>query len=279
MAPPKKKKKKKKYTALVYNDICYLADPKSPPARCTAGRLHFYVGAWFGHGNFAENYYEFRYKKSKQGKFISLGAVDSLEEFLRNLDKELSKAENKAKKIGDIIFLTHGHETWEQATGKTITVKIGLPLFSSKDPDGSLRTIPIWWNKVSTKIDAAEIETLLRVNSDYYNYVDGKGKTKGLLSVVVKNIVSRMDNVTHFWATGCYLGKDPKIMKAVRKLFSNKPVIYAFDRRHIIKWDYDSNYDVVGGREYVRKVVKGKAVGKRIRLWTTKGMKSIVHEP
>ncbi len=279
MAPPKKKKKKKKYRALVYNDICYHADRATPPARCSSGRLHFYVGGWFGHGTYAEEYYEYLYKKSKQGKFVSLGAVDSLEEFLRILGKELTKAENKNMKIGDIIFLTHGHETWQEPSGKTITVKIGLPLLSSKNPDNSLRSIPLWWDKVSKKIDAAEIETLLQANSDYYNYVDGKGKTDGLVSVVVKNIVSRMDNLTHFWAAGCYLGKNPKIMKAIRKLFANKPVVYAFNKRHIITWRYDSNNDVVGGREYVRKVVKGKAVGRRIRLWTTRGMKSIVHEP
>lgn len=279
MAPPKKKKKKKKYTAPIYNNICYLSDPKSPPARCASSRIHFYVGAWFGHGSYAEEYYEFRYKKSRQGKFISLGAVDSLEEFLRNMNKELSKPENKSMKVGDIVFLTHGHETWDQATGKTVTVKIGLPLFSGKDPNGTLRTIPIWWNKVSSKIDAPEIEALLQTNSDYYNYVDGKNQKDGLLSVVVKNIVGYMDSNSHFWAAGCYLGKNPKILKAIRKLFSDTPSIYAFDKRHIIKWHYDSNYNVNGGKEFVIKVFKGKAVGKKIRLWTTRGMKSIVSEP
>lgn len=279
MAPPRKKKKKKKYTAPVYNEICYLADQKSPPARCTTGRIHFYVGAWFGHGSLAEEYYEFRYKKSKQGKFVSLGAVDSLEEFLRNLNKELSKPENKSMKIGDIVFLTHGHETWDKATGKTVTVKIGLPLFSDKDPDGAVRTIPIWWNKVSSRIDAPEIETLLQSGSDYYNYVDGKGNKNGLLSVVVKNIVSYMDGKSHFWAAGCYLGRNPKIMKAFRKLFSDKPVIYALDKYHYIYTHYDSNHAVDGGAEYVYRVVRGKKVGKKIRLWTAKGMKSIVSEP
>jgi hypothetical protein len=279
MAPPKKKKKKKKFAAPVYNNICYLADPKAPPARCSTGRIHFYVGAWFGHGSYAEEYYEFRYKKSRQGKFVSLGAVDSLEEFLHNMNKELSKPENKSMKVGDIVFLTHGHETWDQGTGKTITVKIGLPLFSMKNPDGSLRSIPIWWNKVSSKIDAPEIEKLLQTGSDYYNFVDGKNQKNGLLSVIVKNIVTHMDGQTHFWATGCYLGKNPKIMKALRKLFSNTPAIYALNKRHIINWSYDSNYTVVGGKEFVRKVVKGKAVGRKIRLWSAKGMKSIVSEP
>ncbi|UCC79754.1 MAG: hypothetical protein JSW64_16070 [Candidatus Zixiibacteriota bacterium] len=117
---------------------------QTDPARCTIGRIHFYVGARFGHQSYAEEYYEFRYEKSKQGKFVSLGAVDSLEDFLRKLNKEISKTENKSMKIGDIIFLTHGHETWEQSTGRTITVQIGLPLFSSNNPDGSFRLIPLW---------------------------------------------------------------------------------------------------------------------------------------
>ncbi|UCC79755.1 MAG: hypothetical protein JSW64_16075 [Candidatus Zixiibacteriota bacterium] len=65
----------------------------------------------------------------------------------------------------------------------------------------------------------------MQTNSDYYDYVDGKVRKNGLISV------------------------------------------------------YDGSRNVIGGREFVRRVVKGKAVGKKIRLWTTKGMKSIVNEP
>lgn len=272
MAPPKKQAKKQTIKAPVYNDICYLADTKSPPDRCNNKRLHYYIEAWLGYADPGEEYYEYVYK-NKVEFFTSLGSADSFEQLLRILDNSLSGKENKGKMIGDLIILTHGKEYYDLTTQKTETVKIMLPLFSGNNPDGSLRSLPMW-NRPS-EIDTEELEKLQEKNSDYYKYVDKEGKKDGLISVVVKNIANYMDNSTHIWFVGCALGLNRGLLKAIRKLFSDKPVIYALNKKHYIYINRNRNNDISGG--YERVYTKDDKRG--ILLWTKEGMQSIVHEP
>jgi hypothetical protein len=275
MAPPKKKKQKRQYEAPVYNDICYVSDPGSPPDRCNNDRLHFYIQAWLGYNDYAEEYYKYVYAKTKK-VITSVGSVDSFEDLLRKINAALSQDKNKGKKIGDLIILTHGIESHDQSTGKTITVKIKLPLISMNDPDNSARSLPIWWKDVSDLVDSQEINKLQVPNSDYYNYVDGKDKKDGLISVVVNSINNYLDDSSRIWFVGCNLGLNPDLLKAMRKLFSNKPSIYAFNKRHIIAYYWDGDVsNCTRCWEEVRK--RGATTGPR--LWTEEGMKAIVHEP
>lgn len=274
MAPPKKKKKKRKYETPVYNDICYLSDPETTPDRCSNGRLHFYIDSLYDHPG--KEYYQFAYTKSKK-EITSLGSAESFEDILLRLNTALSQDSNKGKKIGDLVILTHA--TWyyyetEPNKIETETVKIQLPLFSLRNPDNTQRSLPIFWHDVSEEIGTAEISKLRDPNSDYYKFVDGKDSKEGLLSVVVSNINSYLDESSHIWIAGCNVGLDPDFLKAIRKLFSDKPTIYAFNKFHLICYLGDINNPVSWWEE-----VREEEEKPGTRLWTSEGMKSIVHEP
>ena len=275
MGTPKNKKKKKKSTIPIYDGICYVANPNPVPSRCQKERLHLYSEAWLGYSDYAEYYYKHIYKRSKK-VITSVGAFQSFEDLLRGIFSELSTSENKNRMIGDLIILTHGIEYFDKATGQTETVKIKFPLLSTKDADGKSRSIPYWWKEVKDRFDAQEIIKLLKPDSEYYKYVDGKEKKNGLISVVAAGISDHMDSETHIWFAGCNLGKNRDLMKALRKLFNDKPVIYAFNKRHFIYYYFRSlEENCTSCGETV--IERGKKKG--ISLWTKNGLKSIEHEP
>jgi len=277
MPPPKKGKKKRQYNTPVYNDICYVCNPKSTPMRCSNDRLHFYIeSAYLEYNNHGQEYYQFAYKKSKK-EIISLGSAKSFEDILRQLNTALSQDSNKDKKIGDLVILTHA--TWyyyetEANKIETETVKIQLPLFSLRNPDNTQRSLPIFWHDVSEEIGTAEISKLRDPNSDYYKFVDGKDSKEGLLSLVVSNINNYLDESSHIWLVGCNLGLAPDFLKAIRKLFSDKPTIYAFNKYHYILY-LGNISDPISWWEEVREDEQKAGT----RLWTEEGMKAIVHEP
>ncbi len=275
MGTPKNKKKKKVSTVPIYNAICYVCNPNPVPPRCQEKRLHLYSEAWLGYNDYAEYYYKYIYKKSNK-KVTSIGSFQSFESLLRGIYTELLKDENKNRLIGDLIILTHGIEHFDQATGKTETVKIKFPLLSMEDSLGKSRSIPFWWKEVQDQFDAEEINKLLNPKSDYYKYVDGTDKKDGLISIIAKGISDHMDGETHIWFAGCNIGKNRTLMKAMRKLFKDKPVIYAFNKRHFIKYYYSgSEENCTSSGETM--VDKGKKKG--ISLWSKAGLKTIEHEP
>jgi hypothetical protein len=275
MGTPKDKKKKKVSTVPVYDEICYVANNNPIPPRCQENQLHLYSEAWLGYSDYAEYYYKHIYKKSKK-TITSIGSFQSFEGFLRGLYAELSKNENKNKLIGDLIILTHGIEHYDKATGITETVKINFPLLSAKDTEGRDRPILLWWKEVQDQFDAEEINKLLNSNSDYYKYVDGTDKKDGLISVIAKSISNYMDGETHVWFVGCNIGKNRDLMKAMRKLFNDKPAIYAFNKRHFIKYYFSGS--VENCTSYGETII-GRGEKKAISLWTKQGLKSIEHEP
>ena len=253
------------YHILAHDDcICYLSNSSNPSSRCGADRIHYYIEAWMGHDSDSEDFYKFKYRNLSIGTFVSLGSTDSLENLLRKVEKDLSKTSNKNKKLGDLVILTHG-KTFT-IDNKLDTVKMLLPLFSLS------RSIPMW--ELPKMIDAAEINKLLQNNSDYYNYVDGKGVKDGLISVVVKAINTHVDDKTHIWFAGCNLGLNKKFMQAVRKLFADKAIVFAFSKSHYIYVWKDSDQKIIKGRESL--IYPGK---RHVKIWTSEGIQSIVHVP
>ncbi len=275
MAPPKKKAKKQQATAIVYDDLCYLASPNPVPDRCGASRVHFFISAWLGYQDRAEDYYDFAYRKSKK-EIKQIGSADSFEDLLRKLGTEIQGAKYDQKLVGDLIILTHGIEYFDKASGVVQTVKIKLPLFSMGGPDGSLRSLPYWWDQAPKELDAEHLERLRKPGDDFYEFVDGKDHTKdGLLTVVAKKIASRMDASTHVWLVGCNLGKNKPLLKQVRKIFGDTPVVYAFTKRHLIRWIEDGDGAIVAGNE----MLAAKGANSGPKLWSQEGMTEIVHEP
>jgi hypothetical protein len=282
MAPPKKAKQKRKYQTPVYNEICYVSDPKALPDRCSNDRRHFFIHAWLGYEDYTEQYYKYVYKKNNK-LITSLGSAESFEDALRKFNTALLQDKSKGGKIGDLIILTHATWYYAESKNETDTVKMQLPLFSMRNPDNSQRSLPIWWSEksdglssVSEETGSEDINKLQQPNSDYYKFVDGKDPKEGLLSVVVSNINNYLDESSHIWLVGCNLGLDADLLKAIRKLFSNKPTIYAFNKFHSIYYYYSEDVS----KPYSCYEEVGKKEGKgEIRLWTSEGMKAIVHEP
>jgi hypothetical protein len=281
MPTPKNKKKKKGSTAPVFNEICYLASSNPIPARCLETRLHIYAEAWLGYEDYAKYYYKHIYKKSKK-EITALGAFQNFENLLRGISNELSKAENKNRMIGDLIILTHGVEHYIIGSRQTETVKIKFPLLSLTNPDKTDRSLPIWWNEIDEQFDAQEVNKLLNPSSDYYKYVDGKGvdgrdKKDGLIAVVTKIICDHMDGETHIWLSGCNIGKNRDLMRAMRKLFGDRPVIYGFSRRHFIYYYYKD--DNIENCTSCGEILKGRGERNGISPWTENGLKFVEHEP
>lgn len=275
MGTPKNTKKKKASTIPIYDGICYVCNPSPVPARCQEKRKHIYSEAWLGYSDYAEYYYKYIYKKSKKD-IKSIGSFQSFEGLLRGLFDELSKDEYKNRLIGDLIILTHGIEYYDKSTGIIETVKVKFPLLSTEDSKGKDRSIPLWWDEIKEQFDAKEINKLLDTNSDYYKYVDGVDKKDGLISVAAKGISDHMDGDSHVWIAGCNIGKNPDLMKAMRKLFYDKPTIYAFKKRHFIKYYYSGS---VENCTSFGETMLGRGEKKGISLWTEQGIKSIEHEP
>lgn len=282
MPPPKKKVQKQKHKAVVYDDLCYMSDREKVPARCAPPRLHYFTHSYNPNVNYAAEFYSYLYKKAKLG-MITLDEPTSLEELLRTLHKDLVKKENAGKMIGDLIILTHGIEVYDADTGNVETVKIALELMSSNDPNGQSRSIPLWTRPPgetmgSTRVfDAEDVDLLIQPGSEYYKYVNSKGDSTDLITGVTKEITDRMDGETHIWLSGCNLGKNKDLLKSIRKLFKDKPVIYAFTMRHFISYYWSGSTDnCTSHSEVLRK--KGQKKG-GIGVWTEAGMKEIAHEP
>jgi len=238
-----------------------------------------------------KDWYELLYEKVNIKHFYSIrkefGPVDSFETFLRGLKDALQGKEGEI--IGDLIIHTHGAQYWNEEETEILEVKMDLPLFSKWEPHApgesiSPRLFGLSFPKEEewSETDAEHIHRLLDPKSDYFNLVDGKdeeGKDKfkdPLISGVVKTITNHMDNSTHVWITGCALGRNREFMRALRKLFDNKPFIYATKgAEHRISGYYDTwDYIRIAASEVIELTD-----GEVLSLWSCKGMQYIVREP
>jgi hypothetical protein len=287
MAPKKTQHKKQAVKTVVYNDICYVSDDGTVKSRCKP-RLHYYVSAWLGHTDRSDDYFDFLYK-AKGLKLISLGAVESFESLLRELETDLSKKENDGKLVGDVVILSHASAL--TVNNQIVGVLLDLPLFSTNDPQGMPRSLPAW--DLPKTIDSKEIDKLREKGSDYYDYVDGKGKEKhGLLSKIVPSIVKHLDDSTHVWFAGCNIGHNLNFMKSIRKLLGDKPKVFGFKKYHYISytWSGDTN-EIDGGEEIVCSEYHSPLPRNKSRqqycpgapdrglLWTASGTKEIAKVP
>lgn len=280
MAPPKAAKKKQQAASAVFDGICYMTGAQ-PPSRCSADRLNVFVEC-VSNLNVGESFYEFVYTKKKAGTYVGIGSVGSLEEALRMIDRTLAAKEYAGKKIGDLVLLTHG-KPWLKPDAKKTTLetidhmRLVAPMFSMEDPDGSSRTLPKFYSEVSSDLAAGHIEKLCEPGSDYYQYQEGIKGQDGLMSKIAPRIAGFMDSDSHLWLAGCGLGFDRRMMKAMRKLFSDKPTVYGFRLQHYIWVHSNSSGDVDGGKEYLYTYQQQPLQG--ILLWSKDGLKEIVHEP
>jgi hypothetical protein len=253
---------------LAHDDcFCYLSDPSNRAPRCGTDRLHYYIEAWLQNITYAEDYYTFRYKEFSNGNFVSLKSVQSFEELLRKLKKDIDIPDNSKKKIGDIIIITHGYVRTQNNVMSNVL--INLPLFDSRQTG---RGFPMW--KLPELIDAKDINDLAQSGSNYYNHVDGPGVTDGLVSVVTAAITKYMDASTHILLGGCNLGLNPPLLQAIRSFFGGKPVVYAFENQHFLYAWKNGGGNVIRGKELLDKNGKQK-----INVWSSEGISLIKHVP
>ena len=250
------------YFILAHDDaICYLSDRANPAQRCSTGRIHYYVETWQGHSSYGEDFYTYKYKNVTKSTFVSLGGQSSLEDMLEAMKKDLDKAINKNKKIGDLVILTHGISY--MGPGNQIqTVKLDLTMFGTRRGRG----IPMW--TLPSEIDAQEINTLLQKGSNYYTF------NPNLVPVVLRGINTHVDSQSHIWLGGCTLGVNTNLLRAIRTMFGNKPTVYGFSKDHYIHVWRNSKQQVIRGQEVL--VVQRR---RRVPVFSAEGMNYISHVP